>query len=383
MNRMVLLAFILTLGAGAVLSGLQVEPFSPWADAQGNIRLPEEFRTTWSHLGDWVVPEEGGLSFHEVYASPETVDYYKRHRQFPDGAVLVKEVRSSSSAQMTTGRASWASDNQIWFVMIKDAHNRFPDNPLWGDGWGWALFAAEDPQVNVTKDYRQECLPCHLPAKEHDWVYVEGYPTLKPAPAAAGMNASHAGGMGSGAMSTSHAGSAGGTGAMSVPQEGEANESDMSASHAGDHGAGPPSVSQEREAGAPDMSVGQPGPAEAAGSISASQEGNSDAPGPRNRLPSNAGPRKESAASDDVPENSVRMNMLAYSPQTLTVKVGTTVTWINEDPFPHTATADDGSFDTGTIASKQRASVTFNDPGTFPYTCTPHPFMKGTIKVVE
>jgi hypothetical protein len=46
---------------------------------------------------------------------------------------------------MTTGDAHWASGAKVWFILIKDDKNRFPDNPLWGDGWGWALFKADAP----------------------------------------------------------------------------------------------------------------------------------------------------------------------------------------------------------------------------------------------
>ena len=51
---------------------------------------------------------------------------------------------------MTTGDARWATNKTIvWFVMIKDTKNRFPNNPLWGDGWGWALFKADAPDKQV------------------------------------------------------------------------------------------------------------------------------------------------------------------------------------------------------------------------------------------
>ncbi|BCR05371.1 hypothetical protein DESUT3_24400 [Desulfuromonas versatilis] len=62
--------------------------------------------------------------------------------------------------------------------MVKDAKGRFPGNPPWGDGWGWALFSADDPATTVTKDYKTECIQCHLPVKENDWVYTYGYPPL-------------------------------------------------------------------------------------------------------------------------------------------------------------------------------------------------------------
>ena len=63
--------------------------------------------------------------------------------------------------------------------MIKDSKNRFEkDNPLWGEGWGWALFKPDDTSMNLTKNYKTDCLGCHIPAKNKDWIYTEAYPIL-------------------------------------------------------------------------------------------------------------------------------------------------------------------------------------------------------------
>lgn len=92
----------------------------------------------------------------------------------------MKELRPSHSGTYTTGEnVSYAvGELKQWFVMIKDTQNRFPDNPLWGDGWGWALFKPDAPARNVATSYKADCLGCHVPAKATDWVYVEAYPTL-------------------------------------------------------------------------------------------------------------------------------------------------------------------------------------------------------------
>ena len=71
----------------------------------------------------------------------------------------------------------------------------------------------------------------------------------------------------------------------------------------------------------------------------------------------------------------------AFSPQKVTVSVGDTVTWTNNDATGHTASANDGSFATGTIQSGQSATVTFTKAGTFPYHCAIHPSMTGTVVV--
>ena len=70
-----------------------------------------------------------------------------------------------------------------------------------------------------------------------------------------------------------------------------------------------------------------------------------------------------------------------FRPQTVGVEVGGSVTWTNEDAAPHHATADDGAFDTGTLQPGESATVTFEDPGTFPYFCEIHPFMQGEVQV--
>jgi plastocyanin len=70
-----------------------------------------------------------------------------------------------------------------------------------------------------------------------------------------------------------------------------------------------------------------------------------------------------------------------YEPEALTVEAGTKVTWANSDRAPHTATADDSSFDTGTLDKGDSASITFDEPGSFSYTCRFHAFMNGTVEV--
>jgi LPXTG-motif cell wall-anchored protein len=88
------------------------------------------------------------------------------------------------------------------------------------------------------------------------------------------------------------------------------------------------------------------------------------------------GPVATAAAS-----TTVTIEDFAFSPKSITVDVGDTVTWRNNDDVAHSATAENGSFDTGTFGNGASRSETFDTAGTFQYICTPHPFMKGTIKV--
>jgi len=148
-------------------------------DKTGNIRKPADYRDLYQLLGTYTVLDPKGDQIHVTYATPGTAEYYRKTGKFPDGAVLIKEVFGTDHAQLTTGDSHWASGTKVWFVKIKDDNNRFPQNPLWGDGWGWFLFKADAPDKQVATDYKKDCLTCHVPAKSTDWTYVQGFPVLK------------------------------------------------------------------------------------------------------------------------------------------------------------------------------------------------------------
>lgn len=78
----------------------------------------------------------------------------------------------------------------------------------------------------------------------------------------------------------------------------------------------------------------------------------------------------------------VTIQNYAFAPRTLTVKVGTRVTWTNRDTTAHTATMDQGSSDTGTINPGQSKTIDFKRAGTYAYHCAFHAFMTGTVRVV-
>ncbi|MCU7874936.1 MAG: cytochrome P460 family protein [Candidatus Thiodiazotropha sp. (ex Lucinoma borealis)] len=174
------LAFILGLALTAPIGASSTETFSPYVDTEGNISLPQDFRLRMVHLGSWFVPEGDASGFHDVYTEAESATAYRATGKFPDGATLVKELRASDSADYTTGKGVHSASTRIkqWFVMVKDAKGRFTGNLTWGDGWGWALFKTDAPDVNVSKDYQADCLSCHIPAQETDLVYIHAYPTL-------------------------------------------------------------------------------------------------------------------------------------------------------------------------------------------------------------
>jgi plastocyanin len=88
-------------------------------------------------------------------------------------------------------------------------------------------------------------------------------------------------------------------------------------------------------------------------------------------------------SGDAVRSAKVEIDDFEYVPDPVTIEEGGKVIWINRDSAPHTATAEDGSFDTGTLEEGKLASETFKKPGTYAYVCSIHPQMHGTVEVVE
>ena len=149
-------------------------------DKDGILHKPADYRDRYQALGVFSVADlNGTVDLHYTYAPPGTAEYYRKNGKFADGAVLVKEVFGTDHGPMTTGEVHWAKGTKVWFIMIKDEKGRYPGNPLWGDGWGWALYKSDAPDKQVATDYKKDCLGCHVPAKNTDWVYVQGYPVLK------------------------------------------------------------------------------------------------------------------------------------------------------------------------------------------------------------
>jgi hypothetical protein len=176
---LVLLAVCLQPDVTVATKGLETETV---ADANGNLRVPADYRTAYQYLGSWAVAADqgqGSKEIHVVYTSPGTISAYRRDGRFPDGSVLVKEVSETTTGAMTTGNVSSAKMLKGWFVMMKDSKNSHPDNKLWGNGWGWSWFDAATPSKTTSTNYKVDCQPCHIPARASDWIYVQGYPALK------------------------------------------------------------------------------------------------------------------------------------------------------------------------------------------------------------
>ena len=90
------------------------------------------------------------------------------------------------------------------------------------------------------------------------------------------------------------------------------------------------------------------------------------------------------SAAADAPaaaRHEIVIQGLQYVPETLHVRRGDVVVWRNKDPFPHTATADGGQFDSGTLAQEKSWKYVATKSGSFPYTCALHKTMKGVLVV--
>ena len=108
------------------------------------------------------------------------------------------------------------------------------------------------------------------------------------------------------------------------------------------------------------------------------------------QLPVIGGPIATKTPTDSVPSGQVSIYLQDYKfqPQKITVKVGTTINWINKDPVFHSVVSDTGLFHSGMLAIGQMYSYTFDQPGTYPYYCGKNggpggEGMSGVIEVVE
>ena len=77
----------------------------------------------------------------------------------------------------------------------------------------------------------------------------------------------------------------------------------------------------------------------------------------------------------------VKIDNFSFGPGTMTVAVGTTITWTNHDDIPHTVVSTDGLFKSKVLDTDEKFSFTFDKPGSYPYFCSIHPKMTGTVKV--
>ena len=86
-------------------------------------------------------------------------------------------------------------------------------------------------------------------------------------------------------------------------------------------------------------------------------------------------------AEPSAPAAAVKIDNFVFGPQTVTVPVGTTVTWTNVDDIPHTAVSTDGVFKSKVMDTDEKFSFTFTKTGTYSYYCSVHPKMTGKVVV--
>ena len=87
------------------------------------------------------------------------------------------------------------------------------------------------------------------------------------------------------------------------------------------------------------------------------------------------------AGKGPKPEEQVKIGNFSFIPETLTVKAGATVTWVNEDDVPHTVVSTTKKFSSQVLDTDGKYAHTFTDPGTYEYYCSVHPHMKGKVIV--
>ncbi|MGW6159720.1 plastocyanin/azurin family copper-binding protein, partial [Streptomyces sp. NPDC055144] len=112
--------------------------------------------------------------------------------------------------------------------------------------------------------------------------------------------------------------------------------------------------------------------------------GKASAPG-ASPMPGMSMPMSPSSTAAPVTANAVTIKNFAFSPTRLKVKVGTRVTWTNQDTDAHTVTSagSRGPLHSAALATHATYSYTFTKPGTYAYLCTIHPFMTATVEVTR
>lgn len=109
---------------------------------------------------------------------------------------------------------------------------------------------------------------------------------------------------------------------------------------------------------------------------------------PRGGGGSGQGSQQQQQGSSPAAVNGTKVSIIdnsksnSYSPNPVEIKAGETITWVNDDSAVHTATSNDGTFDSDVLRRGQTFSFTFDKAGEYPYFCAIHPNMIGTVVVV-
>lgn len=159
----------------------------------GKLRLPEGFRE-WVFIGSPLTPHglnngmAGFPEFHNVYVEPAAYDYYMRHGQWPEGAMMVKELQLTQpgtfpdgSRTEVSGRGYFPGEPHGMDVSVKDSR-RFPDT----NGWGFFNFGHRAPpyEASASEAPVEACAGCHMASAHEDMVFTGFYRLLDPLPTA-------------------------------------------------------------------------------------------------------------------------------------------------------------------------------------------------------
>ena len=99
---------------------------------------------------------------------------------------------------------------------------------------------------------------------------------------------------------------------------------------------------------------------------------------------SDYGTNPNNSGGNNMGDSSISISGFKFSPAPLRVKAGTTVTWTNKDSAPHTVTSDNGAFtSSGNLNQNNFYAFKFVTAGTFPYHCSIHPSMTGSVIVTQ
>lgn len=132
------------------------------------------------HLANRVVLDADGVEeLHAVYAQCSSIDACRATGRFPEGTVLITEVRKAVLDTPTTSKAESGDRVIFWLVMIKDSQGRSAANSIGAEDWGRALFVAEDPTRDTATNFQNDYMAFHEPAQQSGRLRPERYPVFR------------------------------------------------------------------------------------------------------------------------------------------------------------------------------------------------------------
>jgi hypothetical protein len=151
--------------------------------ADGKLKQPQGYRD-WVYIGTPLTPNDlnGGKAnfpeFHAVYIDPESLAHFKKTGEFPDGAVLIKELVLVGAKEAASGNGYFMGDFTGLDAAIKDS-KRFKSEP---GNWGYFKFGHTYPlQKETALQATSTCNACHEANAKTDYVFTQYYPVLRAA----------------------------------------------------------------------------------------------------------------------------------------------------------------------------------------------------------